>query len=290
MNMRLMKNKKNMWVSVLILLCVLSPAIAEPIRFAPLPMLAQSELEKDFQPFAHYLSTITNTDVETVYSKSYQNLIAGLLNDTIDIAFLGPLPYVTLTQQDPTFEPLVRFVNREGNATYTCSLVSFDAAVSSFNSAMLPTIALTQTQSTCGPLVTDQLLQRFNTSLNDLPYYYTGNHSTCALDVLRDRAQFAGLKTSIALQYRNLGLKIVAQSDPLPGFLLVANTRTLDSDTIQHIKESLLHLKENEAINGTVMMAHWGEMIRYGAIDASSADYDVIRDMVDQMNATEGEL
>jgi|LGVE01.1.fsa_nt_gb phosphonate transport system substrate-binding protein len=282
-----MQNRCVVLFSILFSFCLFSLASAQPIRFAPLPMLSKSEVGKNFQPFAHYLSTITSTDVEIIYHKSYQTLLDGLINDQIDLAYLGPLPYVSLTQQDPSYVPVVRFVNQHGEASYTCALVSFDSPLSKFDSVLLPTVALTQPQSTCGYLVTEQLLQQLHTSLNDLPYYYAGQHSECALEVLRGKAQFAGMKTSIARQYHKLGLSVVVQSDSLPGFLLVANSRTLDGETIRKIRTSLLELNSP---SGAVTTASWGKMIRYGAIPVQSSDYDGIRQMVDRIKIPEGDL
>lgn len=285
-----MQKRRVVLLAILFAFCLFSLASAQPIRFAPLPMLAKSEVEKNFQPFAHYLSTITATDVETIYYENYHTLLDGLINDQIDLAYLGPLPYVSLIQQDSSYVPVVRFVNQDGDATYTCSLVSFDSTLSSLGSAVLPIVALTQPRSTCGYLVTEQMLQQLHTSLDVLPYYYAGQHSTCALEVLRGNAQFAGMKTSIARQYRNLGLTILAESDPLPGFLLVANPRTIDGDTIRIIQTSLLQMKPSATPSGAVTTANWGKMIRYGAIPVRSSDYDVVRQMVDRINFPEGDL
>lgn len=286
----LMRIQKVVLFAVVLSFCLFSSAVAQSIRFAPLPMLSRVEMEKDFQPFTHYLNKITSAKVEMIYHKNYQTLLDGLNNDTIDLAYLGPLPYVSLTQLDPSYVPMVRFVDQDGSATYTCSLVSFDSPLQNVRNVIPPIIALTQPQSTCGYLVTEQLLQHSGSSLVNLPYYYTGLHSECALDVLRGKAQFAGLKTSIARQYRNLGLDIVAESAPFPGYLLVANSRTLDGETIAKIQASLLELKPNIVTGGDDVSAPWGKMIRYGAIPVHSSDYDVIRKMVNRVKIPEGDL
>lgn len=285
-----MQKKKHVLFLIAFTICLSSLVSAQTIRFAPLPMVSKCEVKRNFQPFIHYLSTITSSEVEMVYSENYQSLLDGLINDQIDLAYLGPLPYVILTQRDSSYVPLVRFVDQGGNTSYTCSLVSFDSTLSNLNSAILPVIALTQPYSTCGYLVTEQLLQQLHTSLDELPYYYAGQHSACAVEVLRGKAQFAGMKSSIARQYHNLDLTILAESDPLPGFLLVANPRTLDSDTIRSIQTSLLQMKPNSTPSGAATMANWGGMIRYGAIPAQASDYDVVRQMLSRINVPEGDL
>lgn len=283
--------QKNMVVLFLLVFTLCSTtSFADSIRFAPLPMLSKTEVENSFLPFAHYLSASTSSDVELVYHKSYQELIDGLLTDQIDLAYLGPLPYVLLTQHDSSFVPVVRFVDPDGRTTYTCSLVAFDSTLSNLKDAISPLVALTQAYSTCGFFGTEQLLQRSGVTLHSLPYYYAGQHSECALDVVRDKAQFAGIKSSIAQQYQSLGLKIIAQSDPMPGFLLVANPRTLDANLILHIQKTILNLNPLGSSADATTTARWGRMIRYGAAPVSSSDYDIIREALARINVPEGDL
>lgn len=283
--------QKKITVSFLLALvfhCSLS--FAQPLRFAPLPMLSQSEVENSFLPFSNYLSVVTNSEVELVYHNSYQDLIARLLDDQIDLAYLGPLPYVLLTQKNSDFVPVVRFVDQDGERAYTCSLVTFDSSLSSLKGERSPIVALTQVYSTCGYFVTEQLLQQRDVSLDDLPYYYAGQHSECALDVVRGKAQFAGVKTSIARQYQSLGLKIVAESAPVPGFLLIANPRTLKAETISKIQQSLLHLTSLNKQEKSAITAGWGKMLYSGAVAVHSADYDDIRQMLKTIKLPEGDL
>lgn len=87
----------------------------EPLRFAPLPMVPERLLKHDFESFAEYLSQQTNRPVELVLEKSYRKLLDSLLADKIDLAYLGPLPFVFLTQQDPSFVPIVRFVDKSAD-------------------------------------------------------------------------------------------------------------------------------------------------------------------------------
>ena len=177
----------------------------------------------------------------------------------------------------------MRFVNADGASTYTCSLVTFDSGATSWKFAPTIPIALTQPYSTCGYLLTEHLLNRHNHSLQDTPFHYTGQHSECALDVIRGKAKIAGVKTSIGQQYSHLGLQLLEQSEPLPGFLLVANPRTLTADTIERIRSKLLQLdpRHNEADAATTKS--WGNAIRYGAIPVQDGDYQHIEKLLDQI-------
>ncbi len=267
------------WVVVLISLPIV--AFARPIVFAPLPMVSGDEVKKQFYPFAKHLSDITGNQVDLAYYQNYKELLEAFIDDKIDLAYLGPLPYVLLIEEDPTFVPLVRFLDADGESTYTCSLVTFDVDILNRNCASPTLVALTQPYSTCGYLLTEELLNRHDLSLTNIPFYYTGQHSECVLDVVRGKATVAGVKTSIAKQYSHLGLHLVEQSEPLPGFLLVANSRTFTAETIEQLRSSLLQLEPYNGTKNTGNGAAWGKSFRNGTIPVEASDYQCI---VDQVN------
>jgi len=245
------------------------------LRFSPLPMLSEHLVKEQFLSFCSSLSELTCQNVSLIYKKDYQDLLKALHNDELDLAYLGPLPYVMARKTDPDIIPVVRFLDKHQKATYTCSLVTFGHNHPNLD-ADYPTIALTQPYSTCGYLVTESLLSPYQHSLNDCPYTYVGDHEQAALAVIRGDAALAGVKTTIARRYENLGLTILDESAPLPGFLLVANRRTLDPATIDQLRSDLLSL--NHAFSADQKeKPEWGKMIRYGMIEAHDEDYDAIR-------------
>ncbi|WP_316348271.1 PhnD/SsuA/transferrin family substrate-binding protein [Desulfuromonas acetoxidans] len=255
----------------------------EPLRFAPLPMVPERLLKHDFESFAEYLSQQTNRPVELVLEKSYRKLLDSLLADKIDLAYLGPLPFVFLTQQDPSFVPIVRFVDKSGRSTYTCCLADFRGDHINVDSDRPLLVSLPQPYSTCGYLMSEKLLNRHHYSLSNGGYIYSGNHSESALDVLRGVTQIAGLKTSIADKYHHLGLQVIEQSPPLPGFVLIANPRTVPQELIKTIHSRLLALNPQHTTKDAETTHLWGEGIRYGATEVDTSDYDVIRDMLQQI-------
>jgi len=246
-------------------------------------MVTERILKHSFEPFAEYLSQQTNRPIELVLEKNYRTLLDKLLADKIDLAYLGPLPFVYLTQQDPSFVPLVRFVDKTGHSTYTCCLAKFRGDHIDLDSDRPLLISLTQPYSTCGYLMSEKMLNRHHYSLSDGSYIYSGNHSESALDVLRGATQVAGLKTSIAEKYHHLGLQVVEQSPPLPGFVLIANPRTVPEEQINKIRSRLLALDPQHADRDAEITHLWGEAIRYGATEVHTGDYDVIRDLLQQV-------
>ncbi|PID39435.1 MAG: ABC transporter substrate-binding protein [Proteobacteria bacterium] len=253
-------------------------AHAETLRFAPLPMQNRETVVKQFRPMTSFLEKKLSTTIVYEYSDGYADLLEKFLQKKIDLAYLGPLPYVELRRSYEQAEPLVRFKEKSGNTTYTCSLVTFPDAFFDPYVAEHRKIALTQPLSTCGYLSVSGLLRERGSSLEDNAYRYVGKHDAVALSVLQGQFDAGGLKTAIAGEYTHLGLQMVAETPPLPAFALVGNTATLKADQMARIRRLLTDL--DPAGKDKAMLASWGKNIRYGAVMASDDDYRSVRTLL----------
>lgn len=267
-----------------VLLCLLffvTPLFAEqpaPIRFSPIPMLPKEQSIKEFTPFVSYISDQINQKISIELRMFYDDIIDDFIQGKIDLAFLGPLPYVILESRYKDITPMVTFLNSKGKSTYTCSLINFVE-----DSPSNTDIALTQPYSTCGYLMTEILLQNKNESISDYTHYYIGNHRSAALSVIKGQTRYAGLKTSIAKQFEHLGVNIISTSEALPGFLLVANNKTLSPKAIAQIKEKLLALDPQNHSHQEAMR-HWNSIIKNGSISVEDTAYDSVRKRYHEIN------
>lgn len=259
------------------------PAADRPIRFAPLPTVSAELIADHFKPFVLYLSTISQRPVELLQYQNYQLLIEDFVNDQIDLAYLGPLPYVMIRRNMTDVAPLARFLDAEGKSNYTCSLVSFESEAVPGNISLDALISLPQPYSTCAYLMTENLLRKQGQSLEQLRYYYAGNHAEAVLDVIRGKATWAGVKTQIGHLYRHLGVRVFEQQDLLPGHLLVANPRTLSAEQIALLKGKILALNPLHDREDQRLTAAWGSEIRYGAIPVEPNDYRYVEQLLTEI-------
>jgi len=236
------------------------------INFAPLPTKNSLLNIKEFLPVVKYIKNKLSLDVNYIYKKDYQDILDGFKNGTIDIAYLGPLPFVSLKKKYRYAEPIVTFKQSNGSSKYRCVIAKFKN--DKFDKNKQIKVALTQPLSTCGYLMTNILLRdKFNIELKDQKYKYTMSHTNALISVVKGEFLLAGAKESIAKKYRSLGMEIIAQSELLPGFSLVVNTKTLSKKQIKQIQDVLLSVSQER-------YKSWGGITSNGLGKANIDDYN----------------
>ena len=255
----------------------LSP-LAETLRFAPLPMEKRETVLSRFRPLTEYLSHKLQVKIDYVYAPDYAKLLAKFRRSEIDIAYLGPLPYVELRDSYPEAKPLLFFKESPSTVTYTCALVTFPDNNFDAWHGKAQKIALTQPLSTCGYLSTNGLMRNYGNSLAANNYRYIGTHDEVALAVIRGDYAAGGLKTTVARKYSHMGLFILSETPPLPAFALVVNTRTLTAERIAGIKNAMMQLESS--LSDQQSPKNWNDAIGNGVAEAHDSDYKVIRDLL----------
>ena len=267
------------WLLVLACWCLEGTGLAaDTIRFAPLPMENRETVVKQFRPLTDYLQQRLGISIEYVYADSYADILDKFRNGEIDLAYQGPLPYVELRASYPQAEPLVHFKEASGQTTYTCALVAFGDSEFSLDGLTDRKVALTQPLSTCGYLSANGLLRRHGSSLERNRYRYLGKHDAVALTVVQGQFEVGGLKTAIGKKYAHLGLTILDETGPLPSFAMVANKATLKPELVNQVRHALIAI--DPAGKDREMLTGWGDNIRYGAVPAADANYDIVRELL----------
>ncbi len=266
-------------MTLLLLLCLsASPAVGRDIIFSPLPMEQKAKVLRQVMPLFHYLEKPAASQFKVSYFDNYADILENFKQGKIDLVFLGPLPYIHLRAAYPQAEPIVRFLDQNGKDTYTCSLITgIESDLTSIAQLKGKKIGLTQPHSTCGYLTVHSLLEQAGINIQDTRFRYTGSHQTVALGVIRGEYDAGGVKTSIAKKYSHLGLITLSESASLPGFVLVANKKTMTNATIDRIRTTLLDLQPLTDAGHRALTMGWGTNIRFGTTEARDSDYDIIR-------------
>lgn len=251
------------------------PLHARTLVLAPLPMENRETVLKQFMPMAAFLRQALGHEVVFDYSDSYEQILEKFRQGRIDLAYLGPLPYVALKKGCVEAIPLVHFREANGSPLYTCAIVAPADKGLTLEGLENLKVALTQPLSTCGYLSTNGLLRERGSALSRNLYRYLDKHDEVAKAVVRGEFDLGGLKTAIGRKYEHLGLKILAESAPMPSFALVGNAATLSPEERDAIRRALAGLDPDG--KDKAMLSSWGENLRHGSVPADDADYAPVR-------------
>ncbi|MCK9491905.1 MAG: PhnD/SsuA/transferrin family substrate-binding protein [Sulfurimonas sp.] len=213
-----------------------------------------------------YLESKISIKINYIYKKDYKDILDGFKDGTIDMAYLGPLPYLSLKKKYEFVEPILTFKQDDGLTKYRCVLVKFQE--DEFKKDSQIKVALTQPLSTCGYFMSSILLrENFNIDLSEQTYKYTMSHVNALNSVLKGECLIAGVRERTAKEFESLGLEIIAKSKLMPGFSLIVNTKTLTKEQIKSIKEALLELQDRDIKKLKGILVN-------GVVEASERDYD----------------
>lgn len=266
-----MKSPATLLIAACALLANGLPAqAAEPLAFALLPMETPETVTIQWKPALDYLAKVLGTPLRIDYSDSYAAVLEKFEAGKLDLAYLGSLPYVALKECFPAAVPVVHFNEMDGQPNYTCAIVALAERKLKADDLRGKTIALTQPLSTCGYLATDSLLRRAGSDLEKNRYRYLDRHDAVAIAVARGDFDAGGLKTAIGQKYAYVGLRVIAESPPLPGFALITNGARLSPERIAAIRTALVGADAAQC-------ATWGDNTKHGVVPAADKDFDALR-------------
>lgn len=252
----------------LLLLLLSLELFAKPIRFAPLPMDIAPKLHMQYSHMLDYLEKETGLEFEFIYCSNYEETIKRFQNKEIDIAELGPLPYLKLSKKIPEIKPFLTFLTQEGDDSYTCKLFTYDDAINELGDLdqSNPHLFLTSVHSTCGPLMVGEMLATTAKKVDDFNKTFSQTHSNVVLDNLLTHNSIGGIKSTVYANYEHIGLKTLATSQGIPGFTFAAHTKLISDEEIRLIQNAILKLQPLKNKADWEITKNWGKNIRYGAV------------------------
>ena len=213
------------------------------------------------------LSQALKAQLRIVVDRDHQTLVNDFISGEVDIAYLGPLPYVVILQEYPDLVVLAAINEESGLAEYRCALISaYDGPVSV--SDVSGRIALTSPMSTCGYLSMAHMLASHGIDIEKQDYRFIGSHDQVALGVIGGQYVAGCVKDMIAQKYQGLLLQVLDTTPSLPGFVLVANRNSFSSTEIKQMRSALLQAKPDN-------YKAWG-VGNYGFTSADQLDYALI--------------
>lgn len=261
---------------LLLLLITVFPGVGfagdkDALVFGVHPFKKPTKLVKMFKPVKNYLSQELNREIKIVITKSYGELGEKYQNGEVDFGYMGPSIYA-VNGDKGLVKPLARIVVNGKGTFQGVIVVKKDSPYNSVSDLKGKSFAFGSAASTLSHYVPHHMLMKKGIYLKDLSKYaFVGHHDNVAINVLNGNFDAGGLKPGVAKNYLDKGLRILAESEPVPEHLFVANAK-LDDQLFKKIKAAIMKADTSvlKSVNSSIT----------GLEEASPEDYADLRKLM----------
>lgn len=259
------------------LLLGLARAEAErpPLTLGFMPYLNAEHLLEKYQPLADYLSRQLQREVRITVAKDYEEHIRLTGEDRLDIAFLGGMPYVAITQQYGP-KPLLARYEFSGEPNFrSVVFVSRNSPLRSLAELEGKRIALGSARSTLSSQVPIYMLRKAGIRLDQLAAHeHLRNHENVLYGVALGDFDAGGVAEEVYREFaKGGGVRALAHSEALSTHLFVTR-KDMPEDLRQNIAQALLQLKSRA--DGELVLGAIGASLT-GFVPVKDSDYDTHR-------------
>ncbi|MBF0263292.1 MAG: phosphate/phosphite/phosphonate ABC transporter substrate-binding protein [Magnetococcales bacterium] len=215
------------------------------VRFGVIPLLNSIELTERFSPLLHQLEQALGQPVRLEVPADFRTLVERVGKQEIDIAYLGPVPYLQLTEQYGP-HPILAMEELKGSKHYHGVIfVRGDSPIRELGDLVGKRFAFGDPGSTMNHTLPMQMLTQAGVSLTDLAEHaFVGNNQNVVLSVLMGQFDAAGVKEDIYNQYADRGMRVIAESLPVPNLHFVAG-RHQSAAWVEKVRATMLDLHKS---------------------------------------------
>ncbi len=251
----------------------------DTIKVGVISRFPSNILYQGYQPLMDYLSANTDYYFELKISRDYLNAVNLLTERTVDMAFLGSYIY-TVARNTYDIKPILKPLNENREPFFKSSLiVREDSGIYSIADLKGKRLALPSEQSYSGNWLLGYGLQEYNLTSEEISEIaFFDHHHYVVYEVMRKNFDAGSVKDRVALEFRQRGLRIVAESVPVPGSPLVVSANA--NPHIVDLVRSVLVQIDPEKPEYQEIMKNWDREFMFGFTLAQASDYDVLEQLI----------
>ncbi len=259
----------------MLLVFAVGPAAADPpLRFGFLPYLSSAELIRRYGPLTRHLSAAIGRDMYIHVAADYGSHMKAVIDDELDIAFLGALPYVRLVEAVGPRPLLARFAFN-GEPSFRGVIFTAEAApYRALADLEGRRIGVGDPRSTLSSIMPRHALGVAGVTVRPVPMT---THDNIILGVLLGELDAGAVAEEVFDENRHRGLRPIAYTERISTHVFVASPR-LDASTIERLRGALLSLDRNHPDGATVLNAAGSAVSGFVAV--ADSDYDSLRAVV----------
>ncbi len=184
-----------------------------------------------FRPLCDYLQEVSGVPIELQVASTYEQQISDVAQGRVHLSYIGPTPYLRARARSGGALRLIAAEAIDGVAAYRSAIVvRTDSPVQSLEQLRGRSMAFGNAISFSSFVVPRYMLANAGVTLRDLGYFrHLNRHEQVALAVLHRDFDAGGLRLELANEYLARGLRVLAQSEPLPPHVIVATSAVASS-------------------------------------------------------------
>ncbi len=259
---------------------------ANTVYFGVIPRDNPRIAYEKYQPLIDFLSDNSPYKYELVLRKTYEDTINSLGAGEIDVALLGPLTYLE-AHADYGAVCILKGITEKGKPLNRSVVITRkDSGIKKISDLKGKTFAFASTKSTSGNLIPRYLLADAGIHLRELGEYRNFDyHDSVVKWILRGKYDAGAVRTVVADKYLQLGLKIIAISEPFPTAPVVVGPKT-PYVIVENVKSELSNISKTDG--GKAVLKKLDPGFRGGFVEARDADYEGIRKLINDVPNTCG--
>ncbi|MCW8854570.1 MAG: phosphate/phosphite/phosphonate ABC transporter substrate-binding protein [Gammaproteobacteria bacterium] len=277
------KKVTNLIPSLLIITLLLIPSLHKHANadnnliLAVHPYLPAEELKKKFTPLANYLSNQTGMKIIVKIGSSYDEHIQYIGQDKVDIAYMGPASYVTMTNQFGS-KPLLARLEINSNPWFQGNIITRnDSDINTLEDLKGKHIAFGDPNSTMSYIIPHYMLTKAGVFTDPLTkHQFLYSHNNVALGVLSGDFDAGAVKPEVFRKFEAKGLHTVALTPKISEHLFITRSN-LPVKNIEKLRHAMLNIKYSD--EGMIALTTIKKSIT-GLVKTSDNDYENLRKII----------
>lgn len=252
----------------------------EVVQFGFCPKYDLPMMHQLYQPFIDYLNQNTAYQFKINLSPFYQETIGRVGQRETPIASCGPIPYLKAREKYKV-EPILRPLNKDGNSRFRGIIITREnSPIRNLHDLKGKSFAFAQEWSTTGHILPKYHLLKSGILLKDLKQYgFFRNHDFVIEAILSGEFDAGAAKDVVVYKYQKRGIRTIYTTDPVPTVPIFVRPDA-PVEMVRSVKAALLKLNPKD-LKHQKIMAKWDEEFKYGFIETSDSDYNIIRSILD---------
>jgi len=271
---------------VVIILFICTHCYAEkpqpPIVMAIHPYLNADDLKNRFTPLANYIGKAINREILVKVGRTYDEHLQAICHDEVDIAFIGPAPYIKLMSRNQNKHLLAKFSMQAQEGYYGHIVTRQDSKIKSLSDLIGKSFAFGDPNSTMSHLVPLYMLQEaaiIKEELGHSQFLYA--HRNVAHAVLAGDFDAGAIKHEVFQEFSTKGLRELARTPMIPSHLFIAGKHVPD-ELISIIKEAMFSIDQDPY--GLYALKSIHKQLQ-ALVPVKDSDYDQLRHILNQISS-----